>query len=150
MQEKDSIKYFQAIKEPHDPEFCILYLFFAEKREYYLLLGRGESKDFLDEEVSDELECSGFHEGEKSGNQGFKTTICTQDHDQDKTLSNEQHDFLQDSDVDDAEEADNDSPYRVKITLDQLFLSYLEDSYIMRGVELKDRYKDVLANIHFQ
>ena len=48
------------------------------------------------------------------------------------------------------EEVDNDSPYRVKITLDQLFLSYLEDSYITRGAELKDRYRDVLKNENFR
>ena len=37
-------------------------------------------------------------------------------------------DEIIDSENEQDEEADNDSPYRVKITLDQLFLSYLEDS----------------------
>ena len=63
---------------------------------------------------------------------------------------NEEEAYLLESDAGDGEEADDDSPYRVKITLDQLFLSYLEDSNITRGVELKDRYKDVITNVHFQ
>lgn len=62
-----------------------------------------------------------------------------------------QEEMIMESELyDDGEEVDNDSPYRVKITLDQLFLSYLEDTHITRGAELKDRYRDVLKNENFR
>lgn len=57
---------------------------------------------------------------------------------------------MQLSEEEEREEKDNDSQYRVKITLDQLFLSYLEDSYITRGFELKDRYTNVINNENFR
>ena len=47
IQERGQIRHFHSEREEHDPDQCVLYLFFCEKREYFLLLGRGEAKDYL-------------------------------------------------------------------------------------------------------
>lgn len=37
-----------AEKDEIDPKYCILYLFFLEKKEYFLLLGRAPTKECAD------------------------------------------------------------------------------------------------------
>ena len=46
-------------------------------------------------------------------------------------------------------DVDNDSPYRVKITVDIKFLSFLQDSLITCGEELPGNYKNIIANENF-
>ena len=120
LHEKGAIKHFQADREEYDAKHCIVYLFFSEKREYFLLLGRGESKDFIHEDA-DDSSCSEHRNHEQDGRmlKGKYQSGVTDLSDMDEII---------DSENEQDEEADNDSPYRVKITLDQLFLSYLEDS----------------------
>ena len=66
LHEKGAIKHFQADREEYDPKHCIVYLFFSEKREYFLLLGRGESKDFIHEDA-DDSSCSEHRNHEQDG-----------------------------------------------------------------------------------
>jgi hypothetical protein len=46
-------------------------------------------------------------------------------------------------------DVDNDSPYRVKITVDIKFLSFLQDPLITCGEELPGNYKNIIANENF-
>jgi len=48
------------------------------------------------------------------------------------------------------EEVDDDSPYFVKITLDQTFLAYLEDSEVYNGPDVPNHYERVLDNKFFK
>lgn len=48
------------------------------------------------------------------------------------------------------EEVDDDSPYFVKITLDQTFLTYLEDSEVYSGPDVPNNYERVLDNKFFK
>lgn len=47
-------------------------------------------------------------------------------------------------------DVDNDSPYRVKITVDIKFLSFLKDPLITCGEELPGNYKNIISNENFQ
>lgn len=46
-------------------------------------------------------------------------------------------------------DVDNDSPYRVKITVDIKFLSFLKDPLITCGEELPGNYKNIISNENF-
>lgn len=98
-------------KDPKSPDCEILYIFFAEKQEYFLLLGREEKKAESENQSSEES-------------------------------------FLESEDSKD--EQDDDSPYFVKITLDQMFLTHLEEPNIMEGKEIEQNFDLLLANKVFK
>lgn len=100
------LKVTREFSEPDEenPEYEILYLFFKERREHFLLLGREEVEEEGSESESDEddLESDGIYESEDG--QG--------------------------------EEYDDDSPYFVKITIDEQFLGHLKEPNLHYGREM--------------
>ena len=107
--------------DPNNEEFKVLFLFFSEKNEMFLLLGREENTGCSD--------CS-----KSSG-----------------SLSSEiDDDLMVDSEKQSQEEQDDDSPYFVKITLDSWFLSHLEEPAIVESSEIPGQYEILMSNKVFR
>lgn len=115
LQETNKIKEYFTEQDSFDDEFRILYLFFIEKDEIFLLLGREKKKANSQQNSSD----------------GFDSSLVDSD-------ANSQHDV------------DDDSPYFVKITIDQWFLTHLEDPSIVDPSEIKGNYELIMKNPHFK
>ena len=101
-----------------EDDHTILYLFFKEKNQMFLLLGREESNDDIDE----------------SDSSSFNDTEITYDY-----IDHSQNDEVQ-------EDIDNDSPYFVKITLESKLLNKLNDSTISESHEIEGRYQQLIGN----
>ena len=49
-----------------------------------------------------------------------------------------------------SEEEDDDSPYFMKITLDEMFLSHLQMPDIVSSSEVEGKYDEIVKNSHFR
>jgi hypothetical protein len=98
----------RSVVDENNPEYKVCFLFFEEKNQMYLLLGRKEHED------SDRSSCS-------SGSGSCSSEM----------------DDLADSEKLSQDEEDDDSPYFVKITLDPKFLAHLEEPSLTGCQEIK-------------
>ena len=102
-------EYYEEVDEVN-PEYEILYLFFVEKHEVFLLLGRRERE-----------------QAHESGGEGESSPV------QEITVNES---FLDDDSIQKSE-ADNDTDYFVMINLDAQFLAHLEEPSLVESSEIK-------------
>jgi len=121
LQNKRKIKENITMRDDVNPDFNILYLFFEEKSEHFLLLGREERDEKED------------GSGSKSGSE----------------QSNKVSEQIVDSERESKEEEDDDSPYFVKITLDSWFLSHLDEPDLVEASEIDGSYELLMQNKAF-
>ena len=121
LQNKRKIKENITMRDDINPDFNVLYLFFEEKSEHFILLGREERDEKED------------GSGSKSGSE----------------QSNKVSEQIIDSERESKEEEDDDSPYFVKITLDSWFLSHLDEPDLVEASEIDGSYELLMQNKAF-
>lgn len=120
---KNMISEYLEEPDPFVAEFKVLYLFFVEKNETFLLLGR----DAVPKEGA-----------------GSSSSAATESVAGGSLIADSDHDSDEERDEDD------DSPYFVKITIDQWFLTHLEDPSVVDPSEVAGNYQVILSNPHFK
>lgn len=133
---KKMFREFHTLPDQNSKEHTILFLFFVEKQEHFMLVGRDDSVKYEESESGSSAEENQINDNARK----YRTTQDEKDKKEKITKAIEDKDS----------EEDDDSPYFVKITLDGVFLSHLEMPDIVSSSELVDRYGDLIENEIFK
>ena len=141
------VKYTEVMPDFISDEYEILLLFFTEKYQMQLLIGRQR----IDENLPTENDGDGAIEEQSEGDQSsegkkgtYKRYNKPSSNEADKSLMATLEAYFGVMVYD--EDKDNDSPYFVKITINQQFLMYMEDPRIVEVQELKGQFKLLTEN----
>lgn len=175
---KKMFRFYQTIKDSSSKSHVILFIFFVEKKEYFLLLGRRENQGDFEDSSCESKSCNDSQSSSQAqskggtrraskrvSKRGSKTAMNAilnaglTNKRLDKALSlpgrpqvppalkEKSQAYVMEMESDDE---DDDSPYFVKITLDEMFLSHLQMPDIVSGNEVDGKYEEIIQNEIFQ